>query len=56
MESLLNTLLQNEERIKMIRSNRLENKKMNVFIKNNYSWTKVSELLYDYFMYIIKGA
>jgi glycosyltransferase involved in cell wall biosynthesis len=56
MESLLNTLLQNEERIKMIRSNRLENKKMNVFIKNNYSWVKVSELLYDYFMYIIKGA
>jgi glycosyltransferase involved in cell wall biosynthesis len=55
MESLLNTLLQNEERIKMIRSNRLENKKMNVFIKNNYSWAKVSELLYDYFMYIIKG-
>jgi glycosyltransferase involved in cell wall biosynthesis len=54
MESLLNTLLQNEERIKMIRSNRLENKKMNVFIKNNYSWAKVSELLYDYFMYIIK--
>ena len=54
MESLLNTLLQNEDKIKQIKLNRVENKKMNDFIKNNYSWSKVSELLYDYFMYIIR--
>jgi glycosyltransferase involved in cell wall biosynthesis len=55
METLLNTLLENEVKIKEIKLNRVENKKMNIFIKNNYSWSRVSELLYDYFMYIIKG-
>ena len=55
MESLLNTLLQNEEIIKGIKSNRVKNEKMSIYIKNNYSWSRVSELLYDYFMYIIKG-
>jgi glycosyltransferase involved in cell wall biosynthesis len=55
MESLLNTLLENENKIREIKGNKVENKDMSAFIKKEYSWSRVSELLYDYFMYIINN-
>ncbi len=56
MDSLINTLLQNERNIKKIQSNKIKNEKMSSFIKREYSWSKVAELLFDYFKYIIKNC
>jgi glycosyltransferase involved in cell wall biosynthesis len=56
MDSLINTLLQNEMNIKKIQSNKIKNEKMSSFIKREYSWSKVAELLFDYFKYIIKNC
>lgn len=58
MESLINALYKNEERIKKIKKERyeissLEYNNMQMYIQNNYSWNRVSHLLYDYFKYIV---
>ena len=53
MDALLSTFIANEDRIKSIQSNRIKNEKMSDFIKENYSWSKVSHLLYSYFKDII---
>ena len=58
MESLLQAILGNEESIKQMQVSRNsdnlpEYENMKNYIRNNYSWSKVSELLYDYFKYIV---
>ena len=57
---LLNLITENDPVIKKLQGLRNSGgvesyKKMNQYILENYSWNKVSELLYDYFMYIIKN-
>lgn len=56
MDSLINTLLQNENNIRKIQSNKIKNEEMSIFIKREYSWSKVAELLFDYFKYIITNC
>ena len=58
-EKLLNLLLNSESRISslsQLRSNSgvLSYSKMKNYIIKEYSWSRVAELLYDYFKYIIE--
>jgi glycosyltransferase involved in cell wall biosynthesis len=54
IENIINTLLNNEGRIQSMKSERhMYHNKMSKYIEENYSWNKVSELLFDYFNEII---
>lgn len=49
ISDLINILIENETNLKKEKDNSL----MFEFIKENYSWYKVSDLLFDYFNYIV---
>ena len=61
LDTVINTLLNNEEHIKHMKFLRSSNNvtlysKMREFIVNNYSWNNVATLLFNYFKYIIDNC
>ena len=61
LDTVINTLLHNEEHIKHMKFLRSSNNttlysKMREYITNNYSWNNVADLLYSYFKYIIENC
>jgi glycosyltransferase involved in cell wall biosynthesis len=57
---LLHLVTNNEQKIKELKTLRCNGnvetyKKMESYIRENYSWDKVADLLYDYFCWIIKA-
>lgn len=52
VDNLLHTLLDNETRFKTIKSEQIYNT-MRLYIDKEFSWNKVSTLLFDYFNYIL---
>lgn len=61
LDTVINTLLKNEEHIKNMKFLRNSNNitfynDMRAFIVNNYSWNNVANLLFNYFNYIIDNC
>lgn len=58
LQTIINTLMNNESKLRELQKLRNQNQnddsylKMKDYIEKDYSWNKVSELLYDYFKYI----
>jgi len=61
LDTVINTLLNNEEHIKYMKMLRNSNNielynTMRHFIVNNYSWNNVADLLFNYYKYIIENS
>ena len=58
LQTIINTLVNNEPNLRALQKLRNQNEndisylKMKEYIETNYSWNKVSELLFEYFKYI----
>jgi glycosyltransferase involved in cell wall biosynthesis len=58
LQTIINTLVNNEPKLRELQKLRNQNEndnsylKMKDYIETNYSWNKVSELLFEYFKYI----
>ena len=53
---LVNCILENEQKIKKMKNDEIHYKNMKKYIEKDYSWNKVSDLLMDYFRFIISTS